>query len=639
MKTAFENAYEFRRPIEAKWNYWFRLANNIPPKNRSKWMTNRSLPYTQAIVDLIVPRLYSGLPKATVVGRTLAAAVNQDDMNQLLDYQQDVMKLEVMVNDLIKQAVMYGLACFKIGWKKETAKNIPHTGKFLDKMKSYLSGLGFKVKNDDLLYDDPIITCPDTFNVFWDEKATSDKDASFIIERNETSKYQLRQDPTYEGALIDSIATESEDVDKTKRERLTMLGYTTNQAKKLVEKGSGQFIEILDYWGAFDIDGDGIEEECHIVLANRETVLLMEENPYYDGRKPFRFYVYDRMPGFFCGKGVVERVASLQEELNDAGNQASDMRKLTLSPVMKVRKGARVNLESLKFVPGMPIFLDNPETDLIFERMPDFTEQLEIIQKSAKEMMQMATGATDVIIGQNDVGLSSNTATGVSIAQEQSSMRFRQPAILLDIFMEEVGEALISRNQQFFDRKRTIPVMKDGMTTYKEIAPETIMGSMSYKVQTGSMNPQSATVRQTQLVNMKNLLMNNPDYDQKKIDDMIVQSFNVDPSSVKVQSQASGEALQKLQQLPPALQQAAIAKLSPQQQELVTKALQNGQPAQPSLPQPGNPAPGQPGAILRGQTGPGVSPPGFPPGASGTLPPPPVATGQPNAALAGMGRR
>ncbi len=571
---SFDSAKEARSTYESLWNECFKLSKSIPGKVKYKWMTNRFVPYTATLIDLIFPRLAARRPAASVSGRTERAAMNQDKFNQLIEYEQDLMNVDVIFSHWIYDGIRYGTSFLKIGWKKETADNLPRTKSFIDKILNYFkTRLGMTVKMDDLLYDGPTLSHPDIFEIFVHPKATCPEDALFIIERSEVTSYDLRKNPNFKEEDIKDLKYSNTEIDEFRKNRLQEMGMSSSQARKISEKMADSYHELLEYWGLFDFDGDGIEEECHICVINREKVILMEENPFYHGKKPYVVFKYRSEPHFFYGEGVPERVKSLQYELNDTANQASDVRKLVEFPIIKFKKSANLDVESLKIAPGMPIPLDSP-SDLVFER-PDgsFLPNLENYAKAVRELMQIATGANDVIIGQSDTGIASQTLGGMQIAQEQSTLRFKTPSLNLDSAIEDYGNLLIALNQQYHDRKKEVPIKTSTGITYGIIGPKDLSGQFSYKVQTNSMTPVSNSVRQGQLLNLKEIFMGDPTKDMSKIDRLLIETFDIDPDTVEQPSPQSTDALNQFKQLPPEQQMAYISKLPPQDQELMKKAI------------------------------------------------------------------
>lgn len=595
VQNAFDTAKTARQPYENKWNEFYRILNYKKKANKTKWMTNRSIPYTASLIDLILPRLAAKRPGASVIGRDENSQLKAQKFNELLTYEQDQMGIDVIFTDWILESIGYGTGFLKVGWKKETAKNLTHTGEFIQKMKNYFAGIGFNLQEDDLLYDGPTAEHVDIFDLFVHPKARTRDDALYIIHRSELTKYDLRKNPNYKNADISELKQSNVEVDEYRKKRLMAEGLSPSQAQKIVESMADNYHEILEYWGFFDIDNDGMEEECVITVADRKTIIRLEENPYYHGKKPFVVLKYMSNPHFFYGKGVVERVQSLQEELDDASNQASDNRKLTLLPVIKVKSSANLDIDTIKIAPGVPIALDDVN-DLVFERTVDFTQQLEFFMKTIREMMQIATGANDVSIGVQDTGVAAgDTLGGAQLASEQTALRFRIPALQLDMAVEDFGNFLICNNQQYVDRKRTLRIFGDQGLTYEDIMPTDLTGQFTYRSETMSMAPVSQSIRQQQLVNLKSLYPQGQIDPNNPVDRMIVEAFNVDPEKLTQPPAQASSSLQQFMQLPHEQQTAFLAQLDPTNRQIMLKAIganNVSSPAAMGIGGPTNQAPG-----------------------------------------------
>jgi hypothetical protein len=610
-------------------------VNGIPRKDRNKkaWQSVRFVPIIGMVRDLIIPRLYQGLPASAVEGLSKTAQINEEAVNLVLDYDQSRMGLEMVLNKLIKDGFDYGLGIRKDLWRTETAENIPHTESFLDGMLKNINKVlkksvgGGKLQPDQLLYDGPDCSWVDPFSFWWDQYGDSEESCAFMGEQHFWSMFKMRKDPRIDPECLEEVRKlETGDItEHTIKERLQALGHSLSETNRIYGKIKEGHHEVLEYWGTFDIDDDGLEEECRIMVIDRLIVGCCEQNPYWHGKKPYSIWQYDPINGQLVGRSMVARLKELQEEYNDATEQSSDMRKLTLKPMFKYRLGSDTNPASLQVAPGMPIGVENME-DVEWDRPPDFTQQLQAVLSEIREIVQLISGANDVALGQQDVGIGDNTATGASIAQEQTEMRFKQPAILLDLMMIRAGNLLISNEQQYRSDNLDIPNRDGGTVKWSTIRPEDLAGQFGYQMASGTLQQPNPQTRIQNLVNALKLTQGNQLYDPNKLIDQILVAMKVNPTSIKAPAAASPEGggqLDKVAQLaalPPQEQQQFLATLNPQDRELMEKALAavqppnqappNGQPQQPQGPGPGNAQPqSQPGLPAPGATPTGVAAP------------------------------
>lgn len=614
VSSAFIRSEKYRRPIVRQWNRNFRLINGITEKNSQKraWQSRRFVPLTGMVMDLVIPRLFQGMPAAAAVGQTPEAMLNEDNLNQTLDNDQARMDLETQMNKVIKDGAGYGLGVLWDGWRTETAENLPHTAGFIAKMVSQISKLVKGFKASDMLYDGPAVRWVDPFTFGWDPDGDDMKSCAYVYEWScNQSKYQLRKDPDVDPRCVNELegyeANDSDDSSNVFRERMLALGYSEAETDRVYGKVKDGNHEKIYYCGAFDIDGDGIEEECIITVLDRVVVAGCRENDFRHGQKPYSIFQYDLRPGFMVGRSLVDRMAELQMEYNDATEQASDMRKLTLKPMIKYRLGSDTDPETLEIAPGMPIGVEHMD-DVEWDRPPDFTPQLQAVLKETRELIQLVTGANDVALGQQDVGIGDNTATGSMIAQEQTEMRFRQPAILLDLMVQNYGNHLISNEQQFRKGEYQVALKDGGTTRFRTIRPKGIAGAFDYQMESGSLMQPSPSQKVNMLLNAYQLIQNNPNYDSAKLLDQILMAMKINPATLKQGGSGQMDQVQKFMALPPEQQQQALSQMDPEDQQLMEKAMQaaGGQPPQPPGQQqpPNMPPNGQPGT----QAAPGAVP-------------------------------
>lgn len=585
VNDAFQEAEKFRRPYTKRWLANFKLAQGIPDKKMvtpdKKWRSTRFVPLTGMVIDLVVPRLFQGMPGAAAVGQTLSASLNEEKLNQKLNYDQSKMGLERVLNLSIKDGCTYGLGLWYTGWMDEGAENLPHSAKFIERMVSKIKKVVKDFSEEDLLDSRPDCRWVDPMSFYWDPSGTDIDDCAYVMERNLQSTYDLRKDPTVDKDIFKQLRMLTDMADpKELRERMAALGLSDNPASRIYEGIQDGKHEVIRYSGAFDIDNDGIEEECMITLIDRVLVARVEENPFWHGKKPYMRFPFDEIPGFFVGRSLVDRMAELQREYNDVTEQASDMRKLTLIPFMKYKLGSGLNPLTLKIAPGIPIGVKSMD-DLEWDRPPDFTPALQSILRECRELIQLVTGANDVALGQQDIGIGDNTATGASIAQEQTEMRYKQPAILLDLQIQRFGNMMITNEQQFMPKTRTIPVVSDGITKWVDIEPKGIAGQFDYQMESGTITPANPTQQINNIVTALKLTQNNPAYDQGKLIDMALEKLKINPATIKQVQQgtpggaqdALSQTAQQIAQMPPEAQSQALSELDPNDQQLMLKAL------------------------------------------------------------------
>lgn len=581
VRKAFDDADTFKRPIKKKWDYHFSLLQGDLRRNSPSraWQTNRFINLIRVASTLLKSRFYQGMPIGQAQARTLEASLNQDSINNVLEYDQERAGLEREMGNVIDDGINFACGVLRQGWKVETVANIPRSESFFKKMIKAIKKLIPKFKEVDILYDGPTFDWVDPFTFRWDPNGADIDECAFVMENTDETIYQLRRDPSIDKEILKKVEAYSRNIETLQddmKARMTALGLNETACNRAYKKIKEGLHEKCLYWGTYDLDGDGVEEECKFIIIDWMFVACKMENPFWHGKKPYSKWAFEVIPGFFVGHSLIDQAAQSQEEINDIANQAGDVRKLVLKPYITFKLGSDTEPEAVQVAPGMLIPVESQDDIEFHQPDPGVIQAIMAVQNNERAMFQLITGMNDVSLGQQDVGIGDNTATGAAIAQEQTELRYKAPAIGLDLFMERVGDMLIWNEQQFRSRKSTVPVKdRDGRVTYKEIAPKELSGLFSYRMISSSLSLQTPTMKINNLLKALQLINNNPSYNPIPIMDQILKETGVDPATVKVAQQGDMDAIGKLNAMPPDQQEAAIAKMSPEDQALVRKALIN----------------------------------------------------------------
>jgi hypothetical protein len=132
-------------------------------------------------------------------------------------------------------------------------------------------------------------------------------------------------------------------------------------------------IELLEWWMKYDLDGDGIDEECQIIIANRQIVVRAVANPYYHQKRPLIKVNFCKVPGEWYGIGLIEPVMSLINQLTTVRRQRLDNITLILNRMWKVKSTADVDPTKLIATPNGIILVDNMD-DIMPLEVQDVTQ-------------------------------------------------------------------------------------------------------------------------------------------------------------------------------------------------------------------------------------------------------------------------
>jgi len=123
--------------------------------------------------------------------------------------------------------------------------------------------------------------------------------------------------------------------------------------------------ELYEYWGRFDADGDGLEENVVFTILKEEEILLRSTLfPYFHNKRPFVMPVFIPKKGSIYGLGLCEMLTHIHNTENTVFNQMIDNGSLVNSKMTKSLKGKHIEV---KLHPGANIEVDDMNDIQAFE--------------------------------------------------------------------------------------------------------------------------------------------------------------------------------------------------------------------------------------------------------------------------------
>ena len=470
--TRFTKSSQFQKPLFTNFNEFYRLYRSIinAAKQSYKGRAKLFIPYIWSTIETIMPRMVGAKPKIEAIPREIEDTENARSTSQVLDYQWDIMDMKKKIKLWVKQALLYGVGVIKLTWS-------------------------FKGEFGNVVQDQPDAEVVDLFDFYIDPDATTTDNAEYIIHRVERNIEALKANKNYT-VFKELVEDVKDDSYKIQRDSITGLSKPKDSDKKKVE--------LLEYWGLYDIKGTGVDEECLITLANRKHILRAIPNPYEHKRKPFIVLFDTQIPNEFWAVGEVEPLKSLQYELNDIRNQRMDNVTLILNRMWKVKKGANIDEDELVSQAGAVVHTDDM-AGLETIDTPDVTASAYNEETLVKSDMQQASGITDYTKGQGSgavrgqSGMGNETATGIMLLQEAGNARFRYKLDNLEDSLKDFGNQLIALNQQYLDKKMTIRIVgKEGGVKWIDVSPDNIKGRYDIAVEAGSTQPMNKSMRRAE---------------------------------------------------------------------------------------------------------------------------------------------
>ncbi len=293
-----------------------------------------------------------------------------------------------------------------------------------------------KVCRNEDVYLDP--TCQDNLD-----------DAQFAIHRYETDLSTLRSDGRYKN--LDKVAKSwNEDTDYDSPDD-TDFKFKDEPRKKLV---------VYEYWGNYDVDGDGIAEPIVCAWVN-DIIIRLQSNPYPDGKPPFLVVPFNSVPFKIYGEANAELIGDNQKVKTAVIRGIIDNMAQSNNGQVATRKGALDPLNRKKFTNGQNFeFNGNPNDFWQGSYNPIPSSAFDMIGMMNNEI-ESNTG-TKSFSGGINAGSLGGTATGARGALDATATR-RMNLVrnVAENLIKPLMRKWMAYNAEFLEEEEVVRVTND----------------------------------------------------------------------------------------------------------------------------------------------------------------------------------
>ena len=244
-------------------------------------------------------------------------------------------------------------------------------------------------------------------NFLIDPVATSIEDALGVAIDEFVPKHQVEigiQNGIYRDVDIESADTDSDieadkDLTSYDDDKVRLTKYYGLVPKHLYNDAvvESEEDELAEELGSEEdkSDEDGYIEVI-MVIANGETLLKIEENPYMMQDRPIVAFPWDVVPSRFWGRGICEKGYNSQKALDAELRARIDALALTVHPMMAMDASRMPRGSKLEIRPGKTILTNGNPAEILQPFKFGSLDQVTFAQAGElQKMVQMATGAID----------------------------------------------------------------------------------------------------------------------------------------------------------------------------------------------------------------------------------------------------
>lgn len=436
IKSKYNKAYQAKGKFHELWKkceqaYTGELFNRNLPDYRSQELSN----FIFSTIETMKPIMLSNYPKTAVVPKTGDSFTKSKNVQNALDYEWRRAKMFEKLLGGAHFSFVYGTAIFGLFWNGEANH-----------------GLG-----------DVECKMISPFNIFPDPSATNEDNAAYIIYATYKSLGELCEAYPEKAEKLKASTTSNPD------ENL-MFGQDTTS----LDSNNVLYIECYfrDYAIETEIE-DELDEQGNKtgkkikttkrkypkgrrVIIGGDILLYDGENPYEDGKFPFRVWRCYPRPNSFWGTGEVEHLISPQKHRTDVMNSIIENAGMMSNPVWILDKNSGVEKGSLTNRRGL-VIRKNPGTDVRREQPPSIPAYVKDIVNTFDNDIEKISGVYDVMRGEKPAGITA--AAAINALNEQAQGRIRLKVQIMENVIADLGSMWLSRMQQFWETVRTIRVM------------------------------------------------------------------------------------------------------------------------------------------------------------------------------------
>lgn len=401
----------WRRQYEMLWWNLYSLYMSGQRGSQTPTRSKIFVPIAFQLIEIATPKLISFLSDNGSIFDVAPEDIKDepiaDNVKRLLTDQLRQNQFSDTYENFVKQLLLYGTSYFYVDWKvkwdwvwERIAKTTTSVDEFgINHTKTeYINQKSYKIVSRR-----PNVTWLDILDVFpqQDHAKVEDQYPGICVRRFMDKKEFER--------MCDGPQPYFGNKERVKASGTSNKFQESRQFRK-VSRGENATaastdIELLEWWMKYDLDGDGIDEECHIIIANRTIVVRAVANPYFHQKRPLIKVCFCKVPGEWYGIGLIEPVISLINQLVTVRRQRLDNITLILNRMWKVKSTADVDPTKLVASPNGIVLVDDMG-DIEALTIPDVT------QSSFQDANQILSDIFAATVPQSITGSMDDMKTG-----------------------------------------------------------------------------------------------------------------------------------------------------------------------------------------------------------------------------------
>lgn len=484
------------------------------------------IPYVFSVVETTLPRVISSNPKIPIRPRRPEWEDNVEPVRLTMDAQQQKVGYPLVLQDIAKSGITFGLGVQKLYWEKRVKKEKRYLAKASDTETA--GGEWVEKTREEVVYEGP---CPEPWDIFdwiWSPHAHNAQTLRWCVFRSwRDNRYLKEMFERKVWELPDGWDFDRDVANMASRDKHSDIWQQRMAASGVSQPDDrgNQLHEVWEWHNGTDV----------VTVLDRQCPVQDKPNPYWHQEIPAQVYRPTRALGQMVGIGEPEAIEDLQYEMNELRMQRRDNARLVLQRPFAYFDGL-LDPNDITFAPGYGIPVDGDPREVIFP-LPLQDIPASGYQEEARLQadIERITGIDDSVSGASgDSGGAAATATGVQMVQAAANIRISNKTKRL---VEEVVKPGASQwtelNQQHIVEEQVVagpplPGEGDRRWSWYTIGPEQLAGEFEFDYEEGSMAPDNVVQKRQDGLQFLQMFGQDQLVDPRKVREFVLQKFDID---------------------------------------------------------------------------------------------------------------
>lgn len=319
---------------------------------------------------------------------------------------------------------------------QEQLQSIPQTievPRIIERLKPVCNRPTAMVCRNEDIFIDP--TCQDNMD-----------NCQFVIYRYETDMTTLKRAGVYKNLdKVSHTLRDSEYVSKTRDDE----GYDSSFEFSDIARKK---VVVHEYWGNYDIDGDG-EAEAIVCTWVNDVIIQLRDNPFPDKQPPFIVVPFNSIPFSLYGESNAELLSDTQKIQTAIIRGLIDNMAMSNNGQKGVRNGALDEYNRVKFLNGENFEFNGTPNDFYdghFNEFPSSTfNMLQMLNAEAESI----TGVKNFYQGMHSNSLGSTATATTAIMDSAAARRLNIVRNIAENMVKPILRKWLAYDAEFLDEE------------------------------------------------------------------------------------------------------------------------------------------------------------------------------------------